>query len=58
MVDEALYVTLFSRRTTCIVVPLGCRDARRRLSRHNSRSTVVAGMTMDIETASSLRSSQ
>ena len=25
------------------VVPLGCRDARRRLSRHNSRSTVVAG---------------
>ena len=43
VVDEALYLALSSRLTATVVVPLGCRDARRRLSRHNSRPTEVAG---------------
>jgi hypothetical protein len=58
VVNGALYLAPVCRGVTRVVVPLGYRPARRRLSRHNSRFTVVAGMMIDIETASSLRSSQ
>jgi len=43
VVNETLYLALFSRLYITAVVPLGCRAALRRSSRHNSRSVAVVG---------------
>jgi len=43
VVSGALYLALFFRSETRVVVPLGCRDARRPLSSATRAPLVVAG---------------